>query len=81
MQCTPKLTIGEHSQTLPELTYEASVTPVLSTMSKRFGSVLGGDEIEFNGSGFTTSTMRFLNNDDEITATVLIDGKICAVSS
>jgi hypothetical protein len=50
-------------------------------MDKRFGTVLGGDDIEFIGTGFKTSSMRFLDGEEEITASVLIDGRSCDVST
>ena len=49
--CSPTLTIGADTQTLPsEVVYRADTTPVLTSMNKRFGTVLGGDVIEFTGT-------------------------------
>jgi hypothetical protein len=49
--CSPTLTVGEDKQGIPsEVVYSADATPVLTSMSKRFGTVLGGDVIEFTGT-------------------------------
>ena len=40
-------------------------------MSKRYGSVLGGDTVEFNGTGFSASAAT----------TVMIDDRACSVSA
>jgi hypothetical protein len=82
VSCTPKLTIGGTSKVLgnSQVTYSGAITPVLTKMSKRYGTVLGGEEIEFTGTGFTTSDRRFLS-DFESTATVHIDGIACEITS
>lgn len=49
-------------------------------MNKRYGTVLGGEEIEFTGTGFTTSDNGFLS-DFEPTASVHIDGIACEITS
>jgi hypothetical protein len=69
--CTPKAVIDGVSTQLNTLTYAASRTPTLTAMSKRFGSVLGGETVEFTGSGFSSDAKT----------TVLIDGRPCAVTS
>jgi hypothetical protein len=70
VSCKPKLTIGgETTELNAPVTYSASVTPVLKEMNKRYGTVLGGDELELTGTGFRK------------TATVLIDGEECEVSA
>ena len=50
--CAPTLTVGDvEPMELPsEVVYSADATPVLTSMSKRFGTVLGGDVIEFSGT-------------------------------
>jgi imidazole glycerol phosphate synthase subunit HisF len=49
--CSPTLTIGADKLDIPsEVVYSADTTPVLTSMSKRFGTVLGGDVIEFTGT-------------------------------
>jgi hypothetical protein len=83
VECTPTLTIGGTSMTLDagKVTYSASVTPVLNSISKRYGSVRGGDELVLEGSGFSEPTMGRFLDDPEPTATVLIDGSRCEISS
>ena len=71
VHCTPNLIIGEDNLPLSELTYEQTVTPVLESMDKRIGTVLGGDEITFTGTGFSTTE----------TTNVWIDERSCAVTS
>jgi len=56
---------------LSPVTYDAAKTPVLTSMSSRFGSVLGGESITFTGTGF----------DDAATTTVLIDDRSCSVTA
>ena len=53
---------------LEAVTFDSTSTPVLTSMSDRFGSVLGGESITFTGTGFSSSA----------TTTVLIDDKECA---
>jgi hypothetical protein len=56
---------------LNPVTFDADFTPVLTGMSTRFGSVLGGEQVEFYGTGFSSS---------EVT-TVTIDNRDCVVDS
>jgi hypothetical protein len=83
VECAPTLTIGGESMTLDDgkVTYSASVTPVLDSINKRYGSVRGGDELVLDGSGFGEATMGRFLDDPEPTATVLIDGRRCEISS
>jgi hypothetical protein len=55
LRCTPKLTIGGISKVLSDsqVTYDESITPYLTNMDKRYGTVTGGTEITFTGVGFT----------------------------
>jgi hypothetical protein len=50
-------------------------------MDKRYGTVLGGDEITFTGTRFTPPTVKRFLDDFEPTASVHIDGKFCEISS
>jgi hypothetical protein len=69
--CQPKLTLGGETEELQsDIVYTVDSTPVLNGMNKRYGTVLGGDEIEFTGYLF-----------DQGTATVAIDNRSCAVST
>ena len=71
--CIPKLFLQgvNTEETLNTVTFDTAVTPVLSGMSTRFGSVLGGEEVEFYGSNFS----------DSATTRVFIDNRECAVTS
>ena len=69
--CTPKITLDGATTALSPVTFDASLTPVLTGMSSRFGSVLGGEEVEFYGTGFST----------DATTTVMIDDRECTVST
>lgn len=53
------------------MTFDSNVTPVLTGMSTRFGSVLGNEVVEFYGTGFSVSA----------TTTVFIDNRECVVDS
>ena len=69
--CTPKITLDGTTTELSPVTFDAAVTPVLTGMSARFGSVLGGETILFIGTGFSSSA----------TTTVTIDNRVCTVTS
>jgi hypothetical protein len=59
-------------QNLTTVTYSAAVTPKLDGISPRFGTVVGGTDITFSGTGFVTDTAAYA---------IVIDGKPCAVKS
>lgn len=64
---------GEVQETYDDtVTYIGSTTPVLDSISPKYGTVAGGDEITFTGTGFTTT---------ESDITVTIDGVDCEVTS
>lgn len=69
--CTPKMSVDGVVTELEPVTYDSAFTPVLTGMSTRFGSVLGGETVEFYGTGFS----------DTAITTVTIDNRVCAVSS
>ena len=69
--CTPKVMIDGVSTDLNAVTYDAAFTPVLTAMSKRFGSVLGGESVTFTGTGFS----------DSAATVVMIDNRECVVSA
>lgn len=52
--------------------YRSSLTPVLESITPRFGSVVGGEEVTFNGANFPPEAGIY---------TILIDGRRCAVTS
>lgn len=70
--CTPKLILeGEEFTTLNPVTFDSAYTPVLTSMSTRFGSVLGDEPLEFYGTGFS----------DSFTTKVTIDGIDCPIDT
>ena len=71
--CTPKLILEseDSASTLNPVTFTSTLTPVLTGMSTRFISVLGGEDIEIYGTNFS----------DTATTTVMIDNRQCAVTS
>lgn len=56
---------------LNPVTFDAAYTPVLTGMSTRFGSVLGGEQVTFEGTGFSASAAT----------TVMIDNRECIFDS
>jgi hypothetical protein len=46
---TPAITLKKY------ITYQASLTPLLKSISPRFGSVVGGELITFSGENFPTN--------------------------
>ena len=66
-ECTPKLMLDGVATDLEKVTYDAASTPVLTSMSTRFGSVYGGESVTFTGTGFV----------DAGVATVTIDNIAC----
>mmetsp|Transcript_20884 Transcript_20884/g.32246 ORF Transcript_20884/g.32246 Transcript_20884/m.32246 type:complete len:613 (+) Transcript_20884:4414-6252(+) len=71
--CTPKLFLSgvESSASLNPVSFKGSITPALTKVEPRFGSVVGGDDIVFTGVNFPT---------DHTKITVVIDGIDCPVS-
>ena len=69
--CTPKLVLDGVTTALNPVTFDGSMTPVLTGMSDRYGSVLGGESVTFYGTGFSATS----------TTTVTIDNRDCAVTS
>lgn len=71
--CTPTVNINGTSTALRNaITYSSAVTPNLTAISPRFGTVQGGETVTFTGTGFSTSIRD---------VTVIIDGKDCAVQT
>lgn len=69
--CTPKLHLDGEITELNAVNFDSAATPVLTGMSNRFGSVLGGEEIQFFGTGFSDTALT----------TVTIDNRDCAVTA
>ena len=69
--CTPKLVVDGGKTDLSPVTFKATKTPKLTSMSTRFASVLGNESIEFTGTGFSASAVT----------TVKIDDRTCTVTA
>mmetsp|Transcript_41642 Transcript_41642/g.63590 ORF Transcript_41642/g.63590 Transcript_41642/m.63590 type:complete len:237 (+) Transcript_41642:3795-4505(+) len=52
--CEVTLITGDTSTALNSVTYTSTKTPLLSSISPRFGSVVGGEVLTFTGTGFGT---------------------------
>lgn len=70
--CATKLVTGDTETSLNSLVYQGSLTPTLSAISPRFGTVEGGTEITFTGSSFSSTPSQY---------TITIDGIDCPVSA
>ena len=55
---------------MSDVTYNAAVTPKLTSVSPRFGSVLGGTTVTLTGTNFPVGA-----------ATVTFDNRVCTVQS
>ena len=54
------------------VTYQSSLTPLLRSISPRFGNVVGGDLVTFTGDNFSN---------DQTAYSILIDNKTCTIVS
>ncbi len=54
------------------VTYSSSLTPLLKSITPRFGTVKGGEEITFSGENFSPSTASYA---------ILIDSRPCTVTA
>lgn len=52
--------------------FDGALTPMLDSISPRFGSVLGGDSVTFTGTNFSANKNLY---------TIMIDGIACAASA
>lgn len=71
--CPVELTLHGNKYTTGQVTYESTMTPLLDSITPRFGSVLGSETITFDGSNFGGATLANTN--------ISIDGRNCAVQS
>jgi hypothetical protein len=72
-QCTPKLFLDGSSQDLPNpVTYTSATTPLLEAISPRHGTVVGGDDVTFTGTGFSSDITDYK---------ITIDGIDCPAKS
>lgn len=71
--CTPKLFLGDLDPiTLKDQTFSGSKTPFLTSISPRWGTRLGGEDITFNGKNFSATKTN---------VNILIDGIVCPIKS
>lgn len=53
-----------------EVTYTSTLTPLLKSISPRFGTVKGGDEVTFTGENFSSDKTQY---------SIAIDDRVCTV--
>jgi len=70
LKCQAVLNLGGTETKLTEVTYESKKTPVLTSISPRFGSVKGGTKVTLTGTGFSASEKT----------DVLFDNRKCKVT-
>jgi len=71
--CLPKLVVnGVSTDLTAPITYTGANTPVLSSISPRYGRVEGGDSITFTGTDFSATTSDY---------TITIDNINCPVTA
>jgi hypothetical protein len=58
------------SQSLGQVTYNGSITPLLTSITPRYGKVEGGENITFVGTGFSSNIQDY---------SIIIDGINCPV--
>ena len=54
------------------VTYSGALTPLLTAMNPRYGTVTGGTSVTFTGNNFSQDTTKY---------TILIDGRTCTVTA
>jgi len=73
ISCTPKVFIGTTeltSNVTNEIKYSATMTPKLTKISPRFGSVLGGTTVTLTGENMLSAAGA---------SSVLFDNRVCTV--
>jgi len=71
-KCVPKLLLdGSFIDLAAEITYDGALTPKITKITPRYGSVVGGDVITFDGENFNTNMASI---------SIVLDGKICDIS-
>jgi len=70
--CTAKAVIDGTEFSLESVEFVGSLTSNLLSLSPRFGTVVGGDELTFTGDNFSADTSLY---------TITIDGVDCPVSA
>jgi hypothetical protein len=54
------------------VTYSGSLTPLLTAVNPRYGTVTGGTSVTFTGTNFVTDTTLY---------SIMIDGRTCTVTA
>jgi hypothetical protein len=62
--CTPVMTVDDVEYSLEDVTYDSSVTPSLSAISPRFGTVYGDTTVTLTGTGFGDGDTAYVWFDD-----------------
>jgi len=72
--CSAKLVLGgvDSSETMNDVVYKKTLTPVLTKVEPRYGTAEGNTPIVFTGSNFPADTSKI---------SVVIDGRACAVTA
>jgi len=70
--CDATLITGDTEHALNSVEYSGSITPALSAVSPRYGTVTGGTEVTFTGSDFSDDISKY---------SIIIDGIECPVSA
>jgi len=72
-ECTPKLHFdGSVKELTNKVKYSSSITPMLSAISPRYGTVVGGDDVTFTGTGLSATADDY---------NIVIDGITCPVKT
>lgn len=85
-ECTPVIYIGDEALTtatpLSPVVYDAVVTPLLTKISPRFGSVLGGTTVTLTGENFsaTASTSVYFDNRECVVSSQTSTEIVCVTS-
>lgn len=72
-KCPVKVIVGSTNITLnDQVKFDGSITPLLTAVNPRYGTVTGGDLVTFSGVGFSTNTADY---------TITLDGINCPVTA
>ena len=68
--CVPKLNVAGVATDLSSVTYNATATPTITSITPRYGKVSGNETVTIVGTNFVNGS-----------STVLIDGKTCTTTA
>jgi hypothetical protein len=63
---------GVDTPVVGDIVYQGALTPTLDLISPRMGSVVGGEDITFTGTGFSASTADY---------NIVVDGIVCVATA